>query len=204
MSEQEQPAWTPEQAAQAVGQVQSDPGTDAAPTVEQMAEALASQKFQAAISGFESQLDAVLKAAEQQRAALQTQLETMQRQLTSVRAQAGPPDAVNLAKSLATRVASIASANPDLGAAHFAGVISQAGSLADEVQQVAEGSGSASRVEQLASGVASFFSRIHPRASGKVLEGAHAALDEAERIVEELGKLAPEAAPVAAALTHAL
>ena len=182
-------------AAQAVGAVQApDQGTDSGPTVEEMAEQLAQQKLNAAMSDYEKRLSDMMIAAQAQQAQWSQQFDLMQRQLETVRQQAGPPVAAQLAKSLATRVQAIATANPDLPAQHFAGVISQSQSLADEVEQVAAGKGDANRVEQLAAGVASWFSRVHPRASGKVLEGMHAALDEAERIVEELPKLVPVAA----------
>jgi hypothetical protein len=184
-------------AAQAVGQVQAtDQGTDAGESVQAMQE----QAVRAAMSDYEAKLKAMMDAAESQAAQWAKQFDVMQRQLASVQAQAGPPTATLLAASLATRVDSIAKANPDLGAAHFAGVRSQAQSLADVVKDVAAGNGDPNRAEQLASGIASWFTRVHPRASSKVLEGAHAALDEAERIVEELPKLAPAAAAIASAV----
>jgi hypothetical protein len=46
----------------------------------------------------------------------------------------------------------------------------------------------------------SWFTRAHPRVSAKFLEGAHAAIDEAERIIEELPKLLPVAAAIGSAL----
>lgn len=193
----DQPQFTPAQAAQAVGQVQApDQGTDAGASVEEMQ----AQAVRAALGEFEQQLQAQMKQAQEQFAGQQATIEALTRQLSTVRAQAGPPVAHLLADSLATRVQSIAQAHPDLGAQHFAGVLSQAQSLADEVKAVAGGQGSAGRVEQLAHGVAAWFTRVHPRVSGKVLEGAHAALDEAERIVEALPELAPVAGAVAKVL----
>ena len=184
-------------AAQAVGAVQApDQGTDAGETVEQMQ----ATAVRAAMSDYEQKLKDMMDAAEKQNAQWQQQFAAMSRQLASVQQQAGPPVATLLADSLATRVASIAAANPDLGAQHFSGVLSQAQTLAAEVKDVAAGQGDPHRVEQLAAGIASWFGRVHPRATGKVLEGMHAALDEAERIVEELPKLAPAAAAIASAL----
>ena len=185
------------QAAKAVGAVQSPgQGTDAGQTVQQMQE----QAVRAAMSDYEAKLAAMMKAAEDQNAAWARQFDLMQRQLATVKQQAGPPSAALLAASLATRVDSIAKSNPDLGAAHFSGVLGQAQLLADEVKAVAGGSGSPDRAEQLANGIVSWFTRAHPRVSGKFLEGAHAALDEAERIIDELPKLVPAAAAIASAV----
>jgi len=181
-------------AAQAVGAVQApDQGTDAGDNIA----AMQAQAVRAAMSDYEAKLAAMLAESERQNAAWKAQFDLMQRQLASVQQQAGPPVATLLAQSLATRVDSIAAANPDLAGAHFAGVRSQAQALADEVKAVAGGGGSAVRAEQLANGIAAWFTRAHPRVSGKALEGMHAALDEAERIVEELPKLVPAAAAIA-------
>lgn len=179
----------------------SDQGTDAGPTVEQMADQLAAQKVRAAMSDFEQQLNDVMGKSQAAFESQQQQIALLTRQLQTVRAQAGPPTAVLLAKSLATRVQSIATAHPDLGAMHFAGVISQAGQLADEVQAVADGKASGpAEAERIAANVARWFTRSHPRLSAKVLEGWHAAVDEAERIVEELPNILPAAAAVASVL----
>lgn len=184
-------------AAQAVGDVQQpDLGVDAGPTMEE----IQAQAVRAALSDFEKQLAATMAQAQAQFSQQQATIDALTRQLATVRAQAGPPVAQLLADSLATRVANIAIANPDLPATHFTGVIGQAQSLAEEVKAVAGGTGSSSRVEQLASGITAWFSRAHPRVSSKVLEGMHAALDEAERIVEEL----PQLVPAAVAITKAL
>lgn len=191
------PTFTPADAAQAVGQVlQPDQGTDAGPANEEMI----AQAVRAAMSDFEQQLADVMKRSQAAFSQQQDTIDSLSRQLVSVRQQAGPPVAGLLADSLATRVQSIAAANPDLGGAHFAGVISQAQNLADEVKAVADGHGDQARAEQLAHGVAAWFTRVHPKISGKFIEGMHAALDEAERIVEELPNLVPVAAAVVKAL----
>lgn len=180
-------------AAQSVEQVQApDQGTDAGATLQSMQDAA----VRAAMSDYEKKLKDMMAAAEAQNAAWAQQFEAMSRQLASVQAQAGPPVAALLAQSLAQRVKSIAIANPDLGMSHFAGIISQSESLADEVKALAGGEGDERRVEQLASGVEQWFTRVHPRLSNKALEGMHAALDEAERIVEELPKIIPVAGTV--------
>jgi hypothetical protein len=184
-------------AAQAVGAVQQpDQGTDAGENIA----AMQAQAVRAAMSDYEARLQAMIAESEKQNAEWAKQFGLMQRQLATVQQQAGPPVASLLADSLATRVASIAVANPDLGAAHFSGVLGQAQTLAAEVKDVAAGNGNPDRVEQLAAGITSWFSRVHPRATGKVLEGTHAALDEAERIVEELPKLIPAVTAIASAL----
>jgi hypothetical protein len=185
------------QAAQAVEQVQGgDQSTDAGASIEEIVAA----RVRAALSGFEQDLAAHMKAAEDAFASNQSVIDSLTRQLATVRAQAGPPVGTLLANSLAQRVQAIASANPDLPAGHFAGVISQAQSLAEATQAVANGNGNPDEVERLANGIGAWFSRVHPRASGKVLEGMHAALDEAERIIEEIPKLAPAAAAIAGAV----
>jgi hypothetical protein len=184
-------------AAQAVGSVQApDQGTDAGESVKAMQD----QAVRAAMSDYEAKLKAMMDAAEQQNAAWQKQFGVMQRQLATVQQQAGPPVAHLLAQSLATRIDSILKSNPDLGALHFSGVLGQAQTLADEVKDLAAGNGDANRVEQLANSVLTWFGRVHPRISGKFLEGADAAVDEAERIIEELPKLVPVAAAIASAV----
>jgi len=188
-------------ASDAVGQVQeADQGTDAGPTIE----AIKAAAIRQALGEFEAQVAAQMAAAQ---AAFDNQLRRQQAiigqlaaQIQTVRAKAGPPDAVLLARSLAQRAKSIAVANPDLGAQHFTGLISQTATLEAEVAALADGNGDQNRVEQLAHGVELWFTRTHPRLSGKVLEGWHAALDEAERIVDGLGELTPVAAAVVKAL----
>ena len=96
-----------------------------------------------------------------------------------------------LAKSLAQRVHSIASHNPDIHPAHFIGVKDQAARLHDATQAAVNGTGSVQEVVRLAQAVTSWFTRTHPRASGKVLEGTGAALDEAERILDGIAELEP-------------
>jgi hypothetical protein len=184
-------------AAQAVSEAQApDQGTDAGDSVRAMQDAA----VRAAMSDYERRLHEMMDAAEKQNAAWAEQFAAMQRQLATVQAQAGPPTAALLSQSLAQRVKSIAIAHPDLGMSHFAGVISQTESLADEVKAVAAGEGDQRRVEQLAAGVEQWFTRVHRRASGKFLEGADAALEEAERIVEELPKIVPVAGTLLAAV----
>lgn len=200
-----QPGWSPDPAApgykaaaaQAVGDVvQPGTSTDAGESVSAMQD----QAVRAAMSDYEAKLNAMLAQADAQSAAFAKQFDLMQRQLATVRQQAGPPVAGLLANSLATRIQSIAIANPDLGAAHFSGVLGQAQTLADEVSAVAAGNGDTNRVEQLANGIGQWFTRVHPKVSGKFLEGAAAALDEAERIVDELPNLVPAVAAIAKAV----
>lgn len=188
-------------AGQAAQQVQADPGTDAGASVEEMADQLAQQKVRTAMSDFEQHLQDILGKSRAAFDDQQAQIDHLTRQLQQVRQQAGPPDAVNLAKSLATRVQSLATAHPDLGQAHFAGVISQAGQLADMVQAIADGKESATAdAERTAGNIARWFTRTHPRLSAKVIEGWHEAVNEAERIVDAL----PELVPVASAIAKVL
>jgi hypothetical protein len=168
--------------------------------IEAMAEELAAQKVRAQLSEFEKMLATQMDQQKKMFDSSQAQIEALTRQLATVRQQAGPPDAVKLAESLAGRVANIAIANPDLGALHFSGVIDQANRLHEAVKSVAAGEGDPAEAERIAHGIASWFTRAHPRVSSKFLEGMHVALDEAERIVEALPELAPVAAAVAAAI----
>lgn len=177
-----------QQAAQAVGAVQQpDQGTDAGQSIDEMT------RLRAGLTDYETKLQAMMKQAEDQQAAWQQQFESMSRQLATVRQQAGPPTAVLAADALATRVKNIASANPDLGDQHFAGLISQTEQLADEVKAVAGGTGDLGRVEQIAAGIEQWFTRIHQRISGKNLEGIGAALDEAAHVAETAAELAAKA-----------
>jgi ABC-type transporter Mla subunit MlaD len=203
------PGWKPPQpgnpddpvyqahAATAVGQVLApDQGIDAGESID----AIKQQAVRAALSDFEAQLNDTLKKSQAAFSSQQDQIDLLTRQLATVSAKAGPPTATLLAQSLATRIQSIATANPDLGAKHFAGVLGQAQNLADEVKDVAAGNTDSGRAEQLANGIGAWFTRVHARTSGKFLEGAGAALDEAERILDEL----PNLLPAAAALTRAV
>jgi hypothetical protein len=188
----------------------SEPQTDvsgagtAAPNVEQMAQNLSGQDVNSALSDFEQRLAKMMADAEkgfaQQQATLDAQRAQLAGQIAAVRQQTGPPAAVVLAESLAQRVQSIASANPDIHPAHFLGVTGQASRLNDAVGAAATGDGPVADAERLANGVISWFTRSHPRASSKFLEGAHEAVSEAERILESLGELAPVAEAIAAAV----
>lgn len=174
---------------------------DAGKSIEEMAQA----QTRAALSDFETQLQDMLKQAEAgfagQFKSYQDQIGTLQRQLESVRMQAGPPDAVRLAAALQERVSSIAAAHPALGPQHFAGVASQAASLNDAVQAVANGQTTdTAPAERTANGIITWFERRHPRLSNTVLEMGGAAVDEAERIIEELPKLVSGAAAIAKAV----
>lgn len=190
---------TPDQPATTVG------GADtAAPTVEEMAQKLADAKLQSTLGEWEKQLADVMARAEQgfaqQQATLDAQRAQLAGQIAAVRAQVGPPQALVLAESLATRVQSIAAANPDIHPVHFAGVTDQAARLLDAVKAAHSGDGPVAEAERLANAVTTWFTRSHPRASSKFLEGAHAALDEAERIIEALPELVPVAEAIAAAV----
>lgn len=184
------------QAAQAVGQVQADPGTDAGESIEE----IKAQAVRAALSDFEKQLAAQMQAAQEAFSAQNEQIAALQRQLLTVRAQAGPPLVQLLADSVSTRLKSIAAANPDLGGQHFTGAISQGERLADSVKALTAGDGSSTdEAHTLAGGIERFLVKIHPRISAKTLEGADVVLEELERIGEGLAELAPGAARAVAA-----
>jgi hypothetical protein len=176
----------------------------AAPTVEQMAQNLADEKIRSTLGEYEKQLADMMARAEAAFAQQQQQLDAQRTQLAgqiaAVRAQAGPPQAIILAESLAQRVKSIASANPDIHPLHFTGVTQQADRLHEAVKAAADGSGAVAEAERLANAVMTWFTRSHPRVSSKFLEGAGTALDEAERILEALPELAPVAEAIAAAV----
>ena len=181
------------------------PGGDvAADSVEEMAQRLADEKVRSTLGEYEKQLADMMAKAEQAFAAQQHQLnlqsQSLQAQITATRQQAGPPEAVVVSASLAQRVKSIADAHPDLPKAHFAGVLDQAARLDEAVQATAKGDADTSEPERLANSVISFFERVHPRVSSKFLEGAGAAVEEAERILEKLPELAPVAGAIAAAV----
>lgn len=181
------------------------PGTGtAADSVSQMGESLSDAKVRSTLGEFERQLADMMAKAESAFAQQQQQLDAQRAQLAgqiaAVRAQAGPPEAIVLAQSLAQRVQSIADANPDIHPAHFIGVTGQAARLNEAVNAAADGSGPVAEAERLAHAVTTWFTRTHPRASSKFLEGMHAALDEAERILELLPELAPAAEAIAKAV----
>lgn len=185
--------------------VTSVPGAEtAAPTLDDMAQRLADEKIRQTLGDYEKQLADMMAKAEtafaQQQAQLDAQRAQLAGQIAAVRAQAGPPEAVTLAASLAQRVQSIANANPDISPVHFVGVVDQANRLNEAVQAAAKGDGTTAEVERLANAVVTWFTRSHPRASSKPLEMSHAVLDEAERIIEALPELAPVAEAIAAAV----
>lgn len=190
---------TPEQPVTSVGGAET-----AAPTVDEMAQRLADEKIRSTLGDYEKQLaDMMAKASTafaQQQAQLDAQRAQLAGQIASVRAQAGPPEALLLAQSLAQRVQTIANANPDIHPLHFAGVTDQASRLHEAVSAVADGSGPVADAERLAHAVTTWFTRTHPRATSKFLEGAGAALDEAERILDLLPELAPVAEAIASAV----
>jgi hypothetical protein len=176
----------------------------AAPTVDEMAQNLAAENIPAMLSDFEKKLAQMMADAEKgfaaQQATLDAQRAQLAGQIAAVRQQTGPPQAVVLAESLAQRVKSIAAANPDIHPVHFVGVTGQADRLNDAVKAAADGSGAVAEAERLANAVTQWFTRSHPRASSKFLEGAHEALSEAERILEALPELAPAAEAIASAV----
>ena len=183
-------------------------GATAADSVEAMAERLADEKIRSTLGEYEKQLADMMAKAERAFADQQSQLDAQRQQLAgqiaAVRAQAGPPEAVTLAASLAQRVQSIADANPDLPVPHMAGVRDQGKRLSAAVQAAA-GSGEydgdpLQDAERLANGVITWFTRSHPRVSGKFLEGAGEVVNEAERILDLLPELAPVVQAVAAAV----
>ena len=190
---------TPEQPGTSVAGAET-----AAPTVEEMAQSLADAKIRSTLGEYEKQLADMMAKAEAAFASQQQQLDAQRAQLAgqiaAVRQQAGPPVAVLLSASLAQRVKSIAAANPDIAPLHFAGVIGQAERLDEAVKAVASGDGPAAEAERLATAVVTWFTRSHPRVSSKPLEGLHAALDEAERIVAALPELVPAAEAIASAV----
>jgi hypothetical protein len=145
-------------------------------------------------------MTAASAAFESQQGQLTAQIAQLQAQLSAVRQQAGPPEVLLLAKAIAERVASVAAAHPDLGALHFAGVKDQASRLSEAVSAAVDGKGPVADAERLANSIGTWFTRTHPRTSGKFLEGSHSVLDEAERIIEGLGELAPVAAAIASAV----
>jgi hypothetical protein len=176
----------------------------AAPSVEEMAQKLADDKIRTTLGDFERQLADMMAKAEASFADQQKQLDAQRAQLAgsiaSVRAQAGPPEATLLATSLAQRVKLIADSNPDIHPAHFLGVTDQASRLDEAVKAVADGNGPIADAERLANSVITWFERSHPKSSSKFLEGAHAAIDEAERILALLPELVPVAEAIAAAV----
>lgn len=186
------------------------PGTEvpgagtAAENVSEMSGQLADAGVAVQLGEFERRLAKMMSDAEAAFAAQQQQLDAQRQQLAgqiqAARAQAGPPEALLLSESLAKRVQSIAAANPDIHPIHFHGVLDQANRLDEAVKAAADGSGPVADAERLAHSVITFFERTHPKATSKVLEGAHTAVDEAERILGLLADLAPVAEAVIAAV----
>jgi hypothetical protein len=181
------------------------PGAETAADVnQQIIDQAAQQQYRQSLGDFETELQRRMNEAnaafQAQSDQITAQLRRMQDQVQALRAQAGPPEPVVVAKSLAQRVASIAAANPDLGGAHFAGVVDQANRLSEAVQAAADGKGPVDEAARLAHAVPSWFTRVHQRASGKHLEGFTEVLNEAERIAEGLAELVPAAAGIAAKL----
>jgi hypothetical protein len=186
-----------QQAAEAVGSVQANSAADAAESIEE----IQARAVRAAMSEFEQQLADQMKRAQDAFTQQQQMIESLTRQLASVRAQAGPPEAQLLAASVATRLHSIAIANPDLGAPHFAGVVGQGQQLKDAVDAISAAKDDAPTVadaQHLVNSIGTWFARTHPRASNKVLEGSHVLMDELERITDLLPDLAPALSAVKA------
>jgi len=195
MTEQQPGAIPPEyaaQAAQAVGSIQAGQAADAAESIEQIKAAA----VRAALTDFEQQLAARMAVSQAQHTAAQDQIQALMAQLNRVRAQAGPPMVVLLGDAIKTRLHSIASAHPNFGGVHWAGVLSQADRLAEVAHALADGTEEGVTVAQLgtlAAGVARFLTRIHPKVSAAPLEGADVALDELDRLGEAADDLAAQA-----------
>ncbi len=171
-------------AASAVGQAldtDTSQGTDAGTTIDQIRQ----QVTREVLLPMETKIQAMMDAAQAQQAQLKAQIDQLQSQLTATRAQVGPPAATLYAKALGQRVASIAAANPHLGAGHFAGVVDAAGQLAAAADDVAKGAADPDVLTRLAAPVVRFFTSHR----GRHLEGAGTVVDEAGHLADETDKL---------------
>jgi hypothetical protein len=128
-----------------------------------------------------------MKAAQAQQDQLMAQIAQLQGQLSATQAKVGPPSFKLYADSVAQRVRSIATANPNLGANHFVPVIDAADQLAAAAKDVAAGKADPGELARLSAPVERFFAR-HP----SFIEGGGT-------LVSELGHLADEAAKIAVA-----
>ena len=171
-------------AAQAASEVVQDGGPDAGAFVEQVR----AQVTREVLLPMETQINAMMKAAQDQQDALLKQITALQGQLSATQAKVGPPAFRLYADSVAQRVRSLAAANPNLGRDHFAPVIEKADELAAAARDVAGGKAGADVLEKLASPIERFFTR-HP----SFIEGGGT-------LVAELGHLADEAAKIAVAV----
>lgn len=185
-----------QQAADAVGSIQAGSAADATESIEAMASRLADQRLQAAMSDYETQMAQILKQSQDQAAQFGAQIAVMQRQLSTVRAQAGPPDSMNLATAIRTRLASIAAANPDRGPGHWSAVVDQGNRLYEAVKAAVAAEDPHDEVTEagtLAGGIAKFLTKTTRQVSARPVEGADVILDEIERLGESFAELQPAA-----------
>lgn len=183
------------QAAQAVGAVQDDAGTDAGVVIDQIRQ----QVTRDVLLPMEQQINQMMADAKASQDALKAQIAALQQQLVSTQAQLGPPGVVKYAQAVRDKLVSVAASKQNIGQDHFADVITLGGKLADDAAQVGTGEAKPDVLASTVSAIERWLTRTSPRTAGHI-EGLPTILADLEYVAEEAAKLAPEAAAVAAAV----
>lgn len=182
-----QPAYTDDQAGQAVQQVQGGPQADAGESLAKMDLSKAAPRLPA-----EDVMDELMRQQREfadQLAGMRKQLDTAQRDAAAVRSLTGPPLVTTYADGVAAKMRSHAAANPDVPPGHFDQVIGQAEELAKSARALAEGTAEAGdKIGGLAGKVERFLTRTHQVTSGKHLDFS-AVLSELELVLHEAEQL---------------
>lgn len=184
------PAGTPQQAEQAVQQVQASATGDAGESLGQMSD------VRGPLLPAEALMNQIMEQQRQfaeQLAGMQVQLVKAQQQAQAARALAGPPAIATYAKGIAAKLAGHRDANPDIPAGHFDDVIAHATELADHAAAAGDGNLSGlDRLEGLAAKVGRFLQHGHQARSGKHLDMS-AVLSELNTVLDEADRLQAEA-----------
>lgn len=180
-------------AAQAVGQVQQDPGVDAGESLSQM------QVDRPVPLPAEDQMDAVMaefKAMTERLRKLESDAAATRQQYAAAVAALGPPEVAVYGKAIADKLVSFRNANPDLGT-HFDAVIEKARPVATAAQAVLDGTGHVEDVtrdlQAVVEAVDRFITRTHPRTAAKPLDFSALAsdLEYVMAAAEKLAALTP-------------
>jgi len=137
----------------------------------------------------ESEMDAFMARMQAQFDEMAKTIDTLKaQQADALRAQ-GEPYAVRYANGAADKLAAVIAAHPDAPQGHFAGVLADAGRLAEQAAAIVKGTGALPELETAADAVVRFITRGHARGWNKHVDWS-AILDDVETAVEEARKIA--------------
>lgn len=188
MSEQPQVPYR-EAAAQAVGEVQQDPGADAGSSV--LAGLLTAPADPLPAEAEHDALMAEFKAMSERLQALEAESKQHRQAYQAAVAALGPPPVAVYGRAIFDKLISFRNAHADLPG-HFNAVIDAARTLGVASQEVLDGGGDVTAVlrdgKDVVDAVDRFITRTHPRLSGKPIDFSALASD-LEYFTAEAGKI---------------